>query len=120
MFLFDSVFNLGFRKGCFEEFHCYISLTLTTILEKEGEFSQFGTSAASEGRLAMQLKDHHNQQHLLPTPSYQDHLLPPQVLQDYEPFDMVVSFPSLSSTGKVSSICKYWCKYSKTAQKVSC
>ena len=35
----------------------------------------------------MQLKDHHNQQHLLPTPSYQDHLLPPQVLQDYEPFD---------------------------------
>ena len=98
MFLFDSVFNLGFRMGCFEEFHCHISLTLTTILEKEGEFSQFGTSAASEGRLAMQLKDHHNQQHLLPTPSYQDHLLPPQVLQDYEPFDMVVSFPSLSST----------------------
>ena len=87
MFLFDSVFNLGFRMGCFEEFHCHISLTLTTILEKEGEFSQFGTSAASEGRLAMQLKDHHNQQHLLPTPSYQDHLLPPQVLQDYEPFD---------------------------------
>ena len=100
MFLFDSVFNLGFRKGCFEEFHCYISLTLTTILEKEGEFWQFGTSAASEGRLAMQLKDHHNQQHLLPTPSYQDHLLPTQVLQDYEPFDMVVSSFSLSSTGK--------------------
>ena len=83
---------------CFKEFHCYISLTLTTILEKEGEFSQFGTSAASEGRLAMQLKDHHNQQHLLPTLSYQDHLLPTQVLQGYEPFDMVVSFPSLSST----------------------